>query len=370
MKRLIAAGLAVLFLIPAAYAEESGDPPGLSAVSAILVDGESGRVLYEKNAHEERDIASITKLLTALVAVESVESLEEEVTILPEWTGIEGSSIYLRTGETVTLETLLYGLLLASGNDAAVAVAGYCAGSVDAFVARMNAKAAELGMEHSHFTNPNGLSEEGHYSTAYDMALLARACLENETVAKIVATRSITVGTRTFTNHNKLLWRYEGCIGMKTGYTELAGRTLVSSAQRNGQTLIAVTLCAPNDWADHAALFDYGFETFSSNVLCTAGKELRNIPVQGGLVPFVAAVTADEVRFPLAINETVHVRVTLPTGIEAPVAVGDVLGKLSFYQEDTLIGETDLIAGASVNREATESRTLWERVRDWLTGAG
>lgn len=368
MKRLIAACLAALLLVPAVSAEASGSPPVLSAVSAILVDGESGRVLFEKNAYEERSIASITKLMTALVAVESAASLEEEVTILPEWTGIEGSSIYLRAGEVVPLETLLYGLLMASGNDAAVAVAGHCAGNVDAFVERMNAKAAELGMEHTHFTNPNGLSEEGHYSTAYDMALLAQACCANETVAKIVSTKSITLGTRTFTNHNKLLWRYEGCTGMKTGYTEQAGRTLVSSAERDGQTLIAVTLCAPNDWADHAALFDYGFETFSSNVLCTEGKEFRRVLVQGGLVPFVPAVTAQELSFPLTEGEQVHARITLVASVEAPVEAGTVLGKLSFYQGETLIGETNLLAGASVHREAVKPRNLLERVRDWLLG--
>lgn len=368
MKRLITACLAAALLIPAVSAQASGSPPGLSAVSAILVDGESGRVLFEKNANEERAIASITKLMTALVAVESAASLEEEVTILPEWTGIEGSSIYLRAGEIVPLETLLYGLLMASGNDAAVAVAGYCAGTVDAFVERMNAKAAELGMAHTHFTNPNGLSEEGHYSTAYDMALLARACSKNETVARIAATKSITLGTRTFTNHNKLLWRYEGCTGMKTGYTEQAGRTLVSSAQRNGQTLIAVTLCAPNDWADHTALFDYGFGAFSRNILCTAGKEFRRVPVQGGLVPFVPAVTAEELSFPLTEVEQVRAKVTLPDSVEAPVEQGTVLGKLSFYQGETLIGETDLIADASVRRDEAESRTFLKRMRDWLLG--
>lgn len=367
LKRLAAVMLAAFLLIPAVPAEASG-PPGLSAASTILVDGESGRVLFEQNAHEERAIASITKLMTALVAAESAASLEEEVTILPEWTGIEGSSIYLRAGEVVSLETLLYGLLMASGNDAAVAVAGHCAGTVDAFVEQMNAKAAELGMEQTHFTNPNGLSEEGHYSTAYDMALLARACLRNETVAKIVATKSITFGTRTFTNHNKLLWRYEGCTGMKTGYTEQAGRTLVSSAQRDGQTLIAVTLCAPNDWADHAALFDYGFETFSENVLCTAGKEFRSVPVQGGLVPFVSAVTAQELCFPLAEEEQVRAQVALPACVEAPVEVGTVLGKLSFYQGETLVGETDLLAGASVRRDVVQSHTLLERIHDLLPG--
>lgn len=367
LKRLFAVILAAMLLIPAASAAASG-PPGLSAVSAILVDGESGRVLFEQNAREERSIASITKLMTALVAAESAESLEEEVTIRPEWTGIEGSSIYLRAGETVSLETLLYGLLLNSGNDAAVAVAGHCAGDVDAFVERMNARAAELGMKQTHFTNPNGLSEDGHYSTAYDMALLARACLRNETVAKIAATKSITLGTRTFTNHNKLLWRYEGCTGMKTGYTEKAGRTLVSSARRDGQTLIAVTLCAPNDWADHAALFDYGFEVFSEHVLCTAGKEFRRIPVQGGLVPFVSAVTAEDLYFPLSAEEQVRAQVTLPACVEAPVEEGAVLGRLSFYLGDTLIGETDLLAGSRVRREVVEPRGLRERVHDWLRG--
>lgn len=365
MKRMIAAGLAAALLIPAACAKASG-PPALSAASAILVDAQSGRVLFEQNAHEERAIASITKLMTALVAAESADDLQKEVTILPEWTGVEGSSIYLRAGETVSLEALLYGLLLNSGNDAAVAVAGHCAGDVDSFVERMNAKAAELGMEQTHFTNPNGLSQDGHYSTAYDMALLARACLKNETVAKIAATKSITLGTRTFTNHNKLLWRYEGCTGMKTGYTELAGRTLVSSARRDAQTLIAVTLCAPDDWADHTALFDYGFTHFPRKVLCTAGKQFRRVPVEGALVPFVSAVTAEDLYYPLAEGEQVRAEVTLPDTVEAPVVAGAVLGKLSFYQGDTLIGETDLLAGSDVCRDVAQPRGLLERVRNWL----
>ena len=365
MKRL---GCVVLCAVLCLYQMPTAHAVGTSASSAVLMEAESGRVLYEQNSHQRRLIASITKLMTALVAAESADSLQAEVTILPEWTGIEGSSIYLRAGETVTLETLLYGLLLNSGNDAAMAVAGHCAGDVDTFVQRMNDRAAELGMEQTHFTNPNGLSEDGHYSTAYDMALLARACLENETVAKIAATKSITLGTRTFTNHNKLLWRYEGCTGMKTGYTEKAGRTLVSSAQRDGRTLIAVTLCAPNDWADHASLFDYGFSMFPHQVLCTAGKEFRRIPVQGGLVPFVSAVTAQDLYFPLAEGEQVRAKVTLSTFAEAPVEEGTVLGKLSFYQGDTLIGETDLLAASAVHREAVEPRTLLERLRGWLRG--
>lgn len=365
MKRFAVAVLCALLLIPAASAQVSG-PPELSAQCAILVDGESGRVLFERNAHEERDIASITKLMTALVAVEHMSSPEEEVVIRPEWTGIEGSSIYLRAGETVTMETLLYGLLLASGNDAAVAVAGHCAGDTGTFVQWMNDRAANLGMNHTRFANPNGLSEEEHYSTAYDMALLARSCVQNETVAKIMATKSITLGTRTFTNHNKLLWRYEGCVGMKTGYTEKAGRTLVSGAKKDGRTMIAVTLNAPNDWADHAALLDYGFSAFHQVILCKQGKTLCRVPVFGGLVPFVTTVTERDVSYLLTEEETVRAEVTLADHVEAPVEQGAILGTLSFYLGETKIGETNLLSGADVRRNTVEEIPLSERIRNWL----
>ena len=286
--------------------------PGISAASAILIDGESGRVLYAQNAEEERPIASITKLMTALVAVESHPDLSEVVTIRPEWTGVEGSSMYLKAGEELTLAALLYGLLLASGNDAAVAIAGFCAGDVDTFVAWMNDKAAELGMEHTHFENPNGLNDEGHYSTAADMAALARVVMEHEALAKIVGTRSITVAGRTLTNHNKLLWRYEGCTGLKTGYTDRAGRTLVSCAERDGQRLIAVTLNDPNDWADHAALFDYGFAHYRSAMLALANRTFRMLPVTGSLNRFVPVYTASDVYYPLTEGELVKARVELP----------------------------------------------------------
>ena len=249
-KGIFLAFLLVLTQIPAAQAV------GTSASSAILMEAGSGRVLYEHNADEPRLIASITKLMTALVALESGKSLDDVVTIQAEDTRTEGSALYLKPGEHVKLETLLYGLLLHSGNDAALAIARFCGGSMEDFVAGMNARARELGMTNSHFANPNGLNDEGHYSSARDMALLARACLDNEYLAQMVSTRTITLEGRTFTNHHKLLWRYEGCVGMKTGFTEKAGRTLVSAARRDGMTLIAVTLNDPDDWADHAALFD------------------------------------------------------------------------------------------------------------------
>lgn len=367
MKRLIAVILSVILLVPAVSAGASG-PPALSAACAILVDGESGRVLFSKNAHEERSIASITKLMTALVAVEHAQSLETEVVIRPEWAGIEGSSIYLKPGEVVTLKTLLYGLMLNSGNDAAIAIAGYCGGDLETFVGWMNDRAAELGMKHTCFTNPNGLTEEGHYSTAYDMALLAQECSKNDVIAEIVATRSITLGTRTFINHNKLLWRYEGCTGMKTGYTEKAGRTLVSSAQRNGQTLIAVTLHAPNDWSDHAALFDYGFGSFPRRMLCRGGKVIGRVPVQGGLVPGVSVMTAEDVFYPLQAEEIVCARIELSEFAAAPVEKGSVLGTLTFFRDDRVIGKTDLVASSAVHRNLVQPQGILNRVIDFLCG--
>lgn len=302
-----------------------------SAASAVLMDAESGRVLYEQNADERRYIASITKLMTALVALESGHRLDEVVTILPEYVGAEGSSMYLREGEQVRLETLLYGLLLASGNDAALAVAGYCAGSVERFVDQMNRKAALLGMENTTFKNPSGLTEEGHCSTARDMAKLAAACMRREELARIVATRSVTVEGRTFVNHNKLLWRYDGCIGMKTGYTERSGRTLISCARREGLTLIAVTLCDPDDWKDHTAMLDYGFSSYTAVPLCAAGEICATVPVGGSLLPFIRVQTGDGVVYPLKEGEQPRREIALTLPVRAPVRPGQSAGTMTFY---------------------------------------
>lgn len=362
---MIAALLAVVLLAPAAKAGVSG-PPELSAACAILVDGESGRVLFEHNARQERDIASITKLMTALVVVERISALDEEVVIRPEWTGAEGSSLYLKAGESITVEALLYGLLLNSGNDAAVTLAAYCAGSVDTFVAWMNERAESLGMNQTHFCNPNGLSEEGHFSTAYDMALLAMECKKNEYISEITATKSITFGTRTFTNHNKLLWRYEGCTGMKTGYTQRAGRTLVSCAERDGRILIAVTLHAPNDWSDHTVMFDYGFQTYRRQLLCRAGKQIGHIPVYGSLVQLIPVVTEGDVYYPLRESEKLRASVKVFDFLDAPIEEGAPVGSLSFYLEDELIGETNLVAGDTVFLDKVKSFSLMERIENML----
>ena len=244
--------LCLIFCITPAVAEALE----VSATAAVLMDADMGQVLYEKNGDRQMLIASTTKIMTALVVLEHAAP-DDVITVTPDHMA-EGSSMYLRAGETVRVEELLYGLLLCSGNDAALALTE-CAGGLTPFVALMNEKAAALGMAHTSFANPNGLDADGHYSTARDMAVLAAAAVENPTFRRICSSRSVTIGQRTMENHNRLLRPVEGCVGLKTGYTQAAGRTLVSCTERDGCRLVAVTLQDGNDWADHAALYDYGF---------------------------------------------------------------------------------------------------------------
>lgn len=244
--------LCLIFCITPAVAEALE----VSATAAVLMDADMGQVLYEKNGDRQMLIASTTKIMTALVVLEHAAP-DDVITVTPDHMA-EGSSMYLRAGETVRVEELLYGLLLCSGNDAALALTE-CAGGLTPFVALMNEKAAALGMAHTSFANPNGLDADGHYSTARDMAVLAAAAVENPTFRRICSSRSVTIGQRTMENHNRLLRQVEGCVGLKTGYTQAAGRTLVSCTEQDGCRLVAVTLQDGNDWADHAALYDYGF---------------------------------------------------------------------------------------------------------------
>lgn len=227
-----------------------------SASAAVLMDADTGQVLYDQNGGRRMLIASTTKIMTALVALERASPTD--VITVKQKHMTEGSSMYLRPGERVTVEELLYGLLLCSGNDAAEALADGCGGTAS-FVRRMNGLAGELGMEDTFFENPSGLDGQAHYSTARDMARLAAYAAGNHTFVRLCSTRSVTIGGRTMTNHNRLLRAVPGCIGMKTGYTRAAGRTLVSAAERDGRRLVAVTLQDGNDWADHAALYDWGF---------------------------------------------------------------------------------------------------------------
>ncbi len=341
---------------------------GDRAAGAVLMDAESGRVLYEHDAHRPRLIASTTKLMTALVAVERARDLDETVTVKGEWLGSEGSSIYLKAGEEITLRGLLYGLLLQSGNDAAMVIACHTAGSEGEFVALMNEKAAALGMKNSSFANPSGLNDDSHYSTPYDMALLAQACLRNETVADLCATKSITIGTRTFVNHNKLLWRCEGCVGMKTGFTEKAGRTLVSAATRNGQTLICVTLNDGDDWNDHRKLLDYGFQTCPRQVLCRAGEVLGSVAVEGSLIPTMPVVTKAELGYPLKAGERPVMEVELLRSATAPLPAGVQLGEIRWRLNGEVVAQMPLVSQSNAGLDAREPLTLLEKLRALLGG--
>ncbi len=361
MGAVCALALTVL-LCPAGYA--AGD----HAAGAVLMDAESGRVLYGHNAHKPRLIASTTKLMTALVAVERAGDLDETVTVKGEWLGSEGSSIYLRAGEEITLRGLLYGLLLQSGNDAAMVIACHTAGSIEEFVELMNRRAAELGMKDSSFANPSGLDHENHYSTPYDMALLARACLDNSTVAELCATKSITVGTRTFVNHNKLLWRCEGCVGMKTGFTEKAGRTLVSAAVRDGQTLICVTLNDGDDWNDHRKLLDYGFRTYPRQVLCRAGEVLGAVAVEGSLIPTMPVAAKGELGYPLKAGEQLVPEVELLRSATAPLPPGVQLGELRWRLDGEVVAQMPLVSQGNAGLDLREPLTFLERLRTLLGG--
>lgn len=368
MKRYVYAAAALLLLwtgVPQAGAVDC------SAISAVVMEAETGRVLYEKQAHQRRPIASITKLMTVLVALDSGHGLEEEVTIQPEWTGIEGSSLYLAPGETVRLETLLYGLMLRSGNDGAEAIAGWCGGSREEFIARMNQKAAQLGMGDSQFADPSGLSDENHWSSAYDMALLARTCLAQPELAKIVATKAITLEGRAFVNHNKLLWRYPGCVGMKTGFTKQAGRTLVSAAEREGMTLICVTLHDPDDWADHAALLDWAFARFSMQTVVQAGETLCRLPVTGSLLPFGPAVAGERAILCLAEGEQPRLRLELDrTTLAAPVAAGERLGRAIYELNGAELAAVPVETGCALPDLTPPRRGPLAWLQGRLGGAG
>lgn len=362
--RLLTAVVSIMILLFSVIPSEA-HAVTTSATAAILMDADSGRILYAHNENAQMLIASTTKILTALVAIENGR-LSDVITVTREATLAEGTSMYLKEGEQLTLETLLYGLLLSSGNDAALAVAEGVAGSVDEFVALMNEKAAELGMTNSSFANPNGLDADGHYSTALDMARLACAAMENPTLMRIASTRSVTVGGRTMNNHNRLLNTVEGCVGLKTGYTRAAGRTLVSCAERNGQRLVAVTLQDGNDWVDHAELFSYGFTAFTEKTMVHKDGTALLLPVIDGAVSSVGVIAAETLSWPIQDGEELRVQWELPRVLAAPVEQNTVVGQAVLLLDGTEVQRTALICGSSVaaaGAELKESRSMVDRLR-------
>ena len=269
MKRIICILLCiVLFCFPISVSAVS-----TSAKAAILINGDTGEVIFGQNENEQLPMASTTKIMTALLLCEHGD-FEKEITVTAEMLRVEGSSMGLLAGDRVTLHDLLYGMLLASGNDAANVTAYILGGTVDGFVKMMNRKAIKLGLENTHFETPSGLDGDNHYTTARDLAALARYAMQNEEFAKAAASKTAALSygnppyKRTLSNHNKLLKTFDGAIGVKTGFTKKSGRCLVSAARRNGKYVIAVTLNDPDDWSDHQALLEYGLEKLVLNCTC------------------------------------------------------------------------------------------------------
>ena len=337
----------------------------ISAQKAIVLDGSTGRVLYEKDADSRSLIASTTKIMTALVVCQHCNVLDR-VRIPREAVGIEGSSMYLQEGEVLTVQELLYGLMLRSGNDAAVALAIYCGGTVEGFAQLMNDKARLLGLRGSHFSNPHGLDAPDHYSCAADLAKLAAYAMEDPIFAMTVSTKSVTVGNRVLQNHNKLLWRLEGADGVKTGYTKAAGRILVSSATRAGRRLICVTINAPDDWNDHKYLLEKGFADYSVQSLVTAGQMLGTAEVAGGQAGTVSLLAGEDFSYALAEGERVSIELPGVGFVYAPVEEGRVAGVAHVLVDGQPVGQLELIYGATVEQTKIPKKTLIQRIRELL----
>lgn len=340
----------------------------VSAKAAILMHADSGRVLYEKNADEHMLIASTTKIMTAIVVLEHCE-LDDLVEVDSRSAGIEGSSMYLKAGESYTVEDLLYGLLLVSGNDAASALALHVADSMEEFAELMNAKAAELGMTESSFKNAHGLDEEGHYSTARDMAKLAAYCMGNEDFARIAGTVSHTVGEQTLMNHNRLLREYDGCLGLKTGYTMAAGRTLVTCAERDGARYVCVTLNDPDDWDDHKALYDWAFANYSFAEVIPAGLSYE-VPLISGAEMTAPAETEGTAYALIQNGESYDMELELPAFAFAPISEGERAGRAVACSDGQEIASVRIVYSEDVEVDRELKLTPGERfLRFWvLTG--
>ncbi len=358
MKRPIA-GMAATLL--AAVLLFSPKVNAISAQHSILLDAQTGRMLYGKNPDAKSLIASTTKIMTALIVCEQCNVLDR-IRIPKEAVGIEGSSMYLQEGEILTIQELLYGLMLSSGNDAAVALAIYCGGTVEGFAGLMNDKAYALGLTGTQFVNPHGLDAPGHYSTAEDLAILAAYAMENPIFARTVSAKTVKVGERTLTNHNKLLWRVDGADGVKTGYTKAAGRILVSSATRQGRRLIAVTINAPDDWNDHTVLLEKGFSQYTVQQIVEKDQCLGMREIAGGQAGEVELLAAEDFSYALTPEETPRIVISGQGFVYAPVSAGQEAGFAYVLLGDKIAGKILLKYGNTVEQEAVPEKSFWQKL--------
>ena len=345
----------------------------VSAQAAVVIDIDNGRVYYEKNADTVLPMASTTKIMTALVVLESGLDLNEYFTVDSSAIMVEGSSMGLQKGDKVTLRTLCYGMLLSSGNDAANAAAVRVGGSVEDFCQLMNERAREMGLVNTNFQTPSGLDDEEHHTTAKELATIAYYAMKNEDFKNICKciTASVEFGNppykRTLYNHNRLLRTYEGTIGVKTGFTKKSGRCLVSAAERNGVGLICVTLNAPNDWNDHTRLYNEGFDTLAKLELDEGASYV--VKVTGGTTSSVNLVPSTTPTATLAIGELSRVEksVVIAPFAYAPVNCGDVMGEVVYTLDSVELARVDLVAQTDVKRLTTE-KTGFQKFLDSLFG--
>lgn len=344
--------------------------PTVSAVSSVVINSDTGEILYENNAYEIRAMASTTKIMTALLTLEAGD-LDRRFTADSMAIRVEGTSMGLREGDIVTRRALVYGMLLPSGNDAANAAAVSVSGSISEFAKLMNERAAEIGMKNTNFVNPSGLDADGHYTTAYDMALLTKEALKNEEFRAICCLETATLEygnppySRTLTNSNKLLYMYDGCIGVKTGFTDNARRCLVSAAEHEGMEIIAVTLNAPDDWSDHAKMLDYGFSCIAPY---NVGLRAFSVPVIGGETDNISVKPSEECIIGLSESEKndIKVKYYLPEFVYAGIEKGEPIGRAEIYCKDELIECVTLEAAGDCTISDEKTENIFESFLSWL----
>lgn len=368
MKRIICLILSVIMCAVALPAGAFAQTPSVSAKGAVMINAATGTVLFEKNAYSRLPMASTTKIMTALLLAEQPD-LDKIVVTTKEMVTTEGSSMGLQEGDSVTYHDLIYGMLLASGNDAANTTAIALDGSVERFVKRMNKKAAELGLEDTNFVTPSGLDDEQHYTTAYDLARLAAFALENPIFYDAASSRSATLCygnppyNRTLSNHNKLLSMYDDCIGVKTGFTKKSGRCLVSAAERDGVQLIAVTLNDGDDWNDHINMLDFGFEALQCRTVTP--NIPADIPVVGGTRER-AALFANDVSLPLLEKElgALVQKVYINRFVYAPTEVGEVIGRVDICYGEKILASSEIRVSDRVERiESTNKKDIFYYIK-------
>lgn len=357
MKRLFFLFIVLIFLTNPVKASAIGT----SATGAILINGDTGSVIYEQNACEKLPMASTTKIMTALLLCENAD-LEKEITVTDEMVRVEGSSMGLLPGDRVTFHDLLYGMLLASGNDAANTTAISIGGSVDGFVKMMNQKASQLGLKDTSFQTPSGLDGDNHYTTARDLAILARYAMQNESFYKAASSQSAVLYygnppyRRSLTNHNKLLQSFNGAVGVKTGFTKKSGRCLVSAAKRDGKYVIAVTLRDPNDWADHACLLEYGLNQLTPTNVSPQTSNYTVKVLKG--VKEEILLEIKPITLGLGINEDVSCKVKLPEKLPAPVRKGQKIGYVHYLKNGEIIKTVDILSPEDIAKRKIEKTNI------------